>query len=1101
MLRLLLLLPLFTSSLAFAQLAITPATLPQGNVGTTYGSTPGALPTVVSPNFVNLGVVGSSNQFSFTVFIGSLPPGMTLSSFGFLGGEPTQSGRFDFTVAAVSSQQERVEQAFSIQVFPPLSSSQTAVVGSTFTLPVQCPAIDSSYVYSAQGNVPAGLSVGASSGWITGVPAGPPGQSTFRWFCVGDIQARVDFTFNVLPMPRLSFEGQVGVLFSELIAFSGGEGPFLGYRIVSGELPPGLDLNGSSGSLAGVPTDPGEYTVVVERFDRFENPYLVAVDFFITEGVEFSVAPNVLRFLGAADGPPESETVRVSSGLPSDSFSMVSSTTSGGPWLSATPARGSTPAVVRIDANPAGLAPGLYRGVVNVRSSGIDGPGGSEQIEVEFRVVPSDPGLSVFPRGIQAAVRQGAQPVRRRLQLTGSGASSILFSIDASTENGGDWLSVDPPFGSTTSGSPTSAVVTLDPAGLAPGTYKGLLAVISPVAIDPEPIPVTMTVSGAQGLLELSQTGMSFQVEQGSNPLPQFFFLRESLGRSIDWQAQATTASGGSWLGVSPASGATGSQGSADVGVNASRLPVGWYFGRIEVSSEDAANSPQGLTVALRVAPRGAMLPPEPSERGLVFVAPPMLSPGLSRSIFVGNPTAQTQTLRIATTFPGNPIFFTASVESPRIPVGGRIPMQIRVNASQLVAGVYRGFIDLSFGETGPVSRVEVLLVVSEGSDGGPLLLTEQGAGRPRQTACTPTSLEAVVIQPGDNFRAERGQPVPVEAFVVDDCGAPAADAEVMAVFTNEDDPIRLTRNSRGAYSGLWTPIRVTPRITIENDERTTAVAQQQPPDDQEDAQITIQANQINVNGTTQVGGLLSVAAGIPVISPGGAVSAASFASSNPLPPGAFVSIFGGNLAPSLLAAEDLPLPTELNTVSVTAAGQPVPLQFVSPGQINGVLPFGLGADAAQQIVVKHGAALSTPESISVSQAQPAVFTQNFSGAGAGIVVGVRPDGSQFLVSSSERLSAGDVAVIYCAGLGLVDQPVDASQAAPGDPLARTVNGVSVTIGGVDAPVFYAGLAPGFAGLYQINATVQPGTPAGESVPLQLTVNDILNPTVTVAVE
>ena len=59
------------------------------------------------------------------------------------------------------------------------------------------------------------------------------------------------------------------------------------------------------------------------------------------------------------------------------------------------------------------------------------------------------------------------------------------------------------------------------------------------------------------------------------------------------------------------------------------------------------------------------------------------------------------------------------------------------------------------------------------------------------------------------------------------------------------------------------------------------------------------------------------------------------------------------------------------------------------------------------------------------------------------------------------------------------DQPLEASEAAPSDPLARTLNEVSVKIGGVDATVFYAGLAPGFAGLYQINATVLDGTPAG----------------------
>ena len=1102
MLRLLLLLPLFASSLAFAQLAITPATLPPGRLDTTYVATPGAPPVVASFNFIRLSVSGSSNPFSFSLLTGLLPPGLFLTQFGDLHGVPTQTGQFDFVVRAVSGQQETVTQSYSLLVLPPFASAQIAVVGSTFVLPAQCEVVDSPNVYSTLGSVPAGLSVSSTSGTIFGVPTGPPGQSTFSWFCVGDAQARVDFIFNVLAMPQLSFSGQVGSFFSQPIVFTGGTAPFFGYRVVSGELPPGLDLDASSGALTGLPTAEGDYSVIVQRFDRFEDSFQVAIDISIGPGLEFSVVPNVMFLDSNRDGPRVSQTVRVTSGLTSDSFSMVSSTTGGGDWLSATPARGSTPAVVRIEADPSGLPAGPYRGVVDVRSAGIDGPSGQVQIQVQFRVVDSGPELSVAPRGIQASFRQGASPQQRLLDIVGAGASSILFSIDVSTENGGGWLSVDPLLGSVVSGDRLNPVVTLDPTGLPPGVYKGLITVSSPVAPDPAPIPVTMSVTGARGLLELSKAGMSFQVEQGSSPLPDFFFLSEAAGRAIGWQAAASTTSGGPWLSVSPPSGVTGSRASADVSVDTSRLPPGWYFGRIEATAADAANSPQGVTVALRVAPRGESLPPEPSDRGMAFIAPPRLSTELSRGIFVGNPTAGTQTLRISSSFPGNPIFFTASVDNPRIPVGARVPMLVRVDASQLEAGTYRGFIDLAFSESGPISRVEVLLVVSEGSPGGPLLLTEQGAPAPRQRACTPSSLEAVVLQPGDNFSAQRGQPVPIEAFVVDDCGNVPTDAFVTASFTNLDEPIQLRRNGRGGYSGLWAPIRVTPPIVPENEQKSQHVAQQQDPDDQEDAQITIQANQINgIGGSTQVGGSLSAAAGIPVISPGGAVSAASFASSNPLPPGAFVSIFGGNLAPALAVAEELPLPSELNTVSVTAAGQPVALQFVSPRQINGVLPFGLGLDAAQQLVVRHGDALSTPESVVVSQAQPAVFTQNFSGAGPGIVVGVRPDGSQYLVSPSARLSAGDVAVIYCAGLGSVDQPVRASDAAPNSPLARTESVVTVTIGGVDAPVFYSGLAPGFAGLYQINATVQAGTPTGDAVPLELTANGIRNPTVTVAVQ
>jgi len=56
------------------------------------------------------------------------------------------------------------------------------------------------------------------------------------------------------------------------------------------------------------------------------------------------------------------------------------------------------------------------------------------------------------------------------------------------------------------------------------------------------------------------------------------------------------------------------------------------------------------------------------------------------------------------------------------------------------------------------------------------------------------------------------------------------------------------------------------------------------------------------------------------------------------------------------------------------------------------------------------------------------------------------------------------------------------------DGLSGTVNPVSVSIAGIDSEVYFAGLAPGFVGLYQINVRVPAGTPSGAAVPLTVTV-------------
>lgn len=72
--------------------------------------------------------------------------------------------------------------------------------------------------------------------------------------------------------------------------------------------------------------------------------------------------------------------------------------------------------------------------------------------------------------------------------------------------------------------------------------------------------------------------------------------------------------------------------------------------------------------------------------------------------------------------------------------------------------------------------------------------------------------------------------------------------------------------------------------------------------------------------------------------------------------------------------------------------------------------------------------------------------------------------------------------------------------AAPLSPLAYAMGRVSLTIGGVNAPVAFAGLTPGFVGLYQINATVPPGVPPGSQVPVVINVAGQASPPVTMAV-
>jgi uncharacterized protein (TIGR03437 family) len=228
-------------------------------------------------------------------------------------------------------------------------------------------------------------------------------------------------------------------------------------------------------------------------------------------------------------------------------------------------------------------------------------------------------------------------------------------------------------------------------------------------------------------------------------------------------------------------------------------------------------------------------------------------------------------------------------------------------------------------------------------------------------------------------------------------------------------------------------------------------------------------------------------------------VSNASFASGAPLAPGAFVAIFGSNLASSTALAGSLPFSTNMGGAQVFLGGEALPLQYAANGQINAIIPYDAPVNATQQLIVEQGGAYSMPETILLATAQPAVFTVDQSGGGAGAITVVKSNGKQFQSSPAMPAAAGDVLEIFCSGLGAVTPAVLAGSAAPASPPAKTVNQVTATVGGQPVQVAFAGLAPGFAGLYQVNVSVPSGI-TGDAVPVVLTVAGASSPPVTVAI-
>jgi uncharacterized protein (TIGR03437 family) len=241
-----------------------------------------------------------------------------------------------------------------------------------------------------------------------------------------------------------------------------------------------------------------------------------------------------------------------------------------------------------------------------------------------------------------------------------------------------------------------------------------------------------------------------------------------------------------------------------------------------------------------------------------------------------------------------------------------------------------------------------------------------------------------------------------------------------------------------------------------------------------------------------------------PSVAAGGVLSNASYSLQTPVAPGMLVSIFGSNLtaAGQVYTAPAYPLPTQMGGVTVTIGGELVPLYAVTPGQINAVLPFDLPVNTTLPLIVTYNNAVSAPEPVTMVASEPGVFTLSENGQGTGIVVLIHPDGSQAIVGPANPATAGDILVIYCTGLGDTNPRGVAGSPAPVTPLAQAIDPVTVTLGGVNVPVSFAGPTPGYAALYQVNATVPAGIAASSAAPLILTQSGRSSPSaVTIPVQ
>jgi uncharacterized protein (TIGR03437 family) len=200
-----------------------------------------------------------------------------------------------------------------------------------------------------------------------------------------------------------------------------------------------------------------------------------------------------------------------------------------------------------------------------------------------------------------------------------------------------------------------------------------------------------------------------------------------------------------------------------------------------------------------------------------------------------------------------------------------------------------------------------------------------------------------------------------------------------------------------------------------------------------------------------------------PEVAPQGVRDAAEYGSE--VAPGGLVTAFGWNLAAGDAVADSLPLPAALGGTLVRWNGSPLPLLFVSRQQVNLQLPFAAPAEGLLRLETPSGA---SEVRLHLRDAAPAVFHVS---AESGWWPAVTKAGGA-LVTAADPARAGDWVTVYLTGLGLVKGAVTAGAAAP---LAEAAVRVRAVIAGAECAIQYAGLTPGFAGLYQVNLRIPPG--------------------------
>jgi uncharacterized protein (TIGR03437 family) len=361
---------------------------------------------------------------------------------------------------------------------------------------------------------------------------------------------------------------------------------------------------------------------------------------------------------------------------------------------------------------------------------------------------------------------------------------------------------------------------------------------------------------------------------------------------------------------------------------------------------------------------------------------------------------------------------------------------------------------------------------------------------------CTPPQnvpeITVTFQSPEQNFTVTSPGPQLLRVSAINACGTPVNDGPVWVDFstpqsTPADPRLDLHWVSDGIWEGSWTP-------TTAESVRLRARASNQ----------TLANTLLGVSDFFY-GTVLAAPATAPPVAGGITSAAALQIHGNQVALGGWISIYGQRLASGAVSSPTVPFLTKLGETTVLLGNVDLPLSFVAPTQVNALVPLTeVTTNTNLSLLVTNGQAQATPLSLTTVDYQPAIFTQNGTGIGPGAI----QDANYQTVKTGNPVKVGDYILIYCTGLGPLDNAPPENSPAPGNPPATThatptvifgdgSNSVSVT----GADISFSGLSPGSIALYQVNVKVPQGVQSGDAISVRLSIGDLTSNTVTIAVK